>query len=259
MPKFYSDRDSWLSAATYYSKWKGKGYVAAINCNFLIIKWAKSELKYKPTPEQGIELVLSRCKELGLPEPDITLTPDGLEVKWYWSDRMQKVFYDDDPYCGKFNQDWELMQRELYKKFWYLGVDLRKGATAMFSMPGSVNTTKSLKTDDRLIREIHKGVTVSSYREIQRILGLKETNSLDVSDELLDLKWELFRTYNHELAEDWLADILKIHPSSERWVCVGMIKDGDWKNHWERASDLPKYLMRFVKNPENFSAEGTGT
>ena len=36
--------------------------------------------------------------------------------------------------------------RELYKKFWYLGVDLRKGITAMFSMSDSVNTTKKLKT-----------------------------------------------------------------------------------------------------------------
>jgi hypothetical protein len=61
---------------------------------------------------------------------------------------MQKVFYDDDPYCGKFNEDWEMIQRELYKKFWYLGVDWRKSATTMSSMPGSVNTTKNLKTDD---------------------------------------------------------------------------------------------------------------
>ena len=249
LPKFYSDRDSWLSAATYYSMWKGKGYVAAINCNFLIIKWEKSELGYIPTPEQGKELVLSRCREIGLPEPYITSTPDGLEVKWYWRDRMQKVFYDDDPYCGKFNEDWERIQRELYKKFWYLGVDLRKGATAMFSMPGSVNTTKKLKTADRLIRDIHSGVTVSSYREIQRILGLKETNSLEVPDELLGLKWEVFSTYHRELAEDWLADVLRMHPLSKNWVCVSMIKDG-WKNHWEQACNLPKYLMSLVKTPD---------
>ncbi len=249
LPKFYSDRDSWLSAATYYSMWKGKGYVASINCNFLIIKWEKSELGYTPTPEEGKELVLSRCRELGLPEPYITSTPDGLEVKWYWRDRMQKVFYDNDPYCSKFNEDWERIQRELYKKFWYLGVDLRKGATAMFSMPGSMNTTKKLKTADRLIRDIHSGVTVSSYREIQRILGLKETNSLEVPDELLGLKWEVFSTYHRELAEDWLADILRMHPSSKNWVCVSMIKDG-WKNHWEQACNLPKYLMSLVKNPD---------
>ena len=77
LPKFYSDLDSWLSAVAYYSMWKGKGYVAAINCNFLIIKWGKSELGY----EQGKELVLLRSRELGLPEPYITSTPDGLEVK----------------------------------------------------------------------------------------------------------------------------------------------------------------------------------
>ena len=251
LPKFYSDRDSWISAATYYSRWKGKGYIASINCNFLIIKWDKSELGYIPTPEQGITLVLSRCQELGLPEPDITLLPDGLEVKWYWRDRMQKVFYDDDPYHNRFNQDWEAMQRELYKKFWYLGVDLRKGATAMFSLPGSVNTTKSLKTDDRIIRDIHKGITVSSYREIQRVLGLKETNSLEVSEEMFGLKWEVFRTYNRELAEDWLADVLKIHQSGRNWVCVGMIDaQGKWRNHWERVCNLPSYLMRLVKRPE---------
>ena len=249
LPKFYGDRDSWVSAATYYTKWKGKGYVASINCNLLIIKWAKSELDYVPTPEEGKELVLLICREHGLPEPYITSTPDGLEVKFYWRDRMQKVFYDNDPYCSKFNEDWERIQRELYKIFWYLGVDLRKGATAMFSMPGSVNTTKKLKTDDRQIRDIHEGVTVSSYRDIQRILGLKETSSLEVPDEWLGLKWEVFSTHNHKLAADWLADILRMHPSSQNWVCISMIKDG-WKNHWEQACNLPKYLMRLVKNPD---------
>ena len=251
LPQFFSDRDSWLSAATYYSKWLGKGYVASINCNFLILKWEKSELGFIPTPEQGRELVVSRCRELGLPEPDITFIPGGLEVKWYWKDRMQKVFYDDDPYHSRFNEDWELMQRELYKKFWYLGVDLRKGATAMFAMPGSKNTTKSLKTDDRIIREIHKGVIVSSYREIQRKLGLKETSSFDVPDEFIGLKWEIFSANNHELAEDLLADVLKFHVSSENWVCVGMIDiQGKWRNHWERACNLPNYLIRLSKAPE---------
>ncbi|MBQ3456920.1 MAG: hypothetical protein IJG36_10815, partial [Synergistaceae bacterium] len=253
LPKFYGDRDSWISAATYYTKWKGKGYVASINCNLQIIKWAKSELDYVPTPEEGRELVLSICREHGLPEPCITSTPDGLEVKFYWQDRMQKVFYDDDPYCSKFNEDWERIQRELYKLFWYLGVDMRKGATAMFSMPGSVNTTKKLKTNHRLIRDIHEGVTVSSYRDIQRILGLKETGSLEVPDELLGLKWEVFSTHHGELAADWLVDVLRMHPSSQNWVCISMIKEGmkkPWSNHWERACDLPHYIMRLVKNPD---------
>ena len=82
LPKFYSDRDSWFSATTYYSMWKGKGYAAAIDCNFLIIKWEKSELWIILTPEEGKELVLSCCRELGLTEPYIISTPDGLKVKW---------------------------------------------------------------------------------------------------------------------------------------------------------------------------------
>ena len=59
----------------------------------------------------------------------------------------------------------------------------------------------------------------------------------------------MFSTHHRELAEDWLADVLRMHPSSKNWVCVSMIKDG-WKNHWEQAYNLPNYLMRLVKNPD---------
>ena len=130
---------------------------------------------------------------------------------------------------------------------------MRKGATAMLSMPGSVNTTKKLKTEDRVIRDIHKGVIVNSYRDIQRILGLKKTDSIEVPDELFGLKWEVFSTRNSNLAADWLADVLRMHQSSKNWVCISMIKEGcknNWKQDWVQARNLPKYLMRLVKNPD---------
>lgn len=250
LPRFYTDRDNWLSAATYYSRWKSKKFVASINCNFIIIKWEKSELDYTPTPEQGKELVLSVCREIGLPEPRITYTPGGLEVKWYWRDRMQKVFYAGDIFCSKFNEDWEKMQRELYKKFWYLGVDLRKGATVMFSMPGSVCTTKKFKTDDRLVRDIHEGVTVDSYREIQKILGLDAANKNESPENYSAAEWEAFRQQNSELSEDWLADVLKLHPPGQNWVCIGMMINDKWSNHWEMAFNLPQYLMKLSKHPD---------
>ena len=203
LPKYDGEAESWISAAKYYSRFRRKGNVAAINCNFLIIKWAKSELKYTPTPEQGKELVLSRCNELGLPEPRIIATPDGLEVIWYWNDRMTKILYDRDPYNAKFNNDWDAIQKKLYKKFWTLGADPRKICiTVMFSVPGSKDTRKTLKSNDRIIREIHKGKTVESYREIQRILGLKETYCGEISevlDEVTQDKWEMFSRNNPEL------------------------------------------------------------
>ena len=77
------------------------------------------------------KLVLSICREHGLPEPYITSTPDGLEVKWYWHDRMQKVFYDNDPYCSNFKDDWKRIQRELYKIFWYLGVEKKRNGDVL--------------------------------------------------------------------------------------------------------------------------------
>ena len=260
LPKYDGEAESWISAATYYSRFRRKGNVAAINCNFLIIKWAKSELKYTPTPEQGKELVLSRCNELGLPEPRIIATPDGLEVIWYWNDRMTKILYDRDPYNAKFNNDWDAIQKKLYKKFWTLGADPRKICiTVMFSVPGSKDTRKTLKSNDRIIREIHKGETVESYREIQRILGLKETYCGEISevlDEVTQDKWEMFSRNNPELVSDWFADVLKIHPSGKNWVCFGFIDENrKWNNRWAQAFELRKYLMKLVCRSEFSSCD----
>ena len=260
LPRFNEESDSWLSAATYYSRFRRKGNIAAINCNFLIIKWEKSALEFTPTPEQGKELVLSRCRELGLPEPYITATPDGLEVKWYWNDRMTKILYEHDFFNAKFNEDWDEIQRSLYRKFWYLGADPKKlCVTVMFAIPGSKDTRKSLKVNDnaRIIREIHKGEVVESYRDMQRILGLKETycgEITEVVDEVAQQKWEMFSRDNPELVRDWQADILRIHPSSKNWVCFGFIDENHkWNNRWTQANKIQEFLMKLVYKPE-FSA-----
>ncbi len=255
LPKFDAESDSWISAATYYSRFRRRGNIAAINCNFLIINWSKSELGFTPTPEHGKELVLSRCRELGLPEPYITATPDGLEVKWYWQDRMTKILYEHDLFNSQFNKDWDVIQRRLFEKFWYLGADPKKlCVTVMFSIPGSKDTRKSLKSNDRIIREIHKGETVESYRNIQRILGIKETycdERPDLYDELDRQKWEQFSIDNSELVKDWLVDVLKIHSSSKNWICFGFIDENrKWNNRWTRANELQKFLLRLIYRPE---------
>ena len=260
LPRFDGESDSWISAAIYYSRFRRKGNVASINCNFLIIKWAKSLLKFTPTPEQGKALILLRCRELGLPEPAMTSTPDGLEIKWYWNDRMTKKLYDHDPYNAKFNKDWEAIQRELYKKFWDLGADPTKlCVTVMFAVPGSKDTRKTLKSNDRIIREIHKGETVESYRDIQRILGMPETSCGEISevlDEVTQQKWEMFSRDNPELVKDWLADVLRIHPSSNNWVCFGFIDENrKWNNRWAQAFELRQYLSKLVYRPEFTSCD----
>lgn len=57
------------------------------------------------------------------------------------------------------------------------GADPRKLCVMVkFGVPGSKDTRKTLKSNDRIIRKIHDGETLESYRDIQRILGLKETN-----------------------------------------------------------------------------------
>ena len=164
-----ADRDNWISAALFgymINSYTGldtlrkeERYAVSIDCNFVNLKWAKSELDYIPTLEQGKELVLSECRKHGLPEPRITYTVDGLEVKWYWQDRMTK----ENPDGNWFNHDWDRMQEELYRIFWYLGVEdsrINRGLstiTTMFRVPGSLNTTKKLKTEDRVVRDIHEG------------------------------------------------------------------------------------------------------
>ncbi|MBR0184879.1 MAG: hypothetical protein IJQ24_02490 [Synergistaceae bacterium] len=256
LPHFDGESDSWISAATYYSRFRRKGNIASINCNFLVINWKKSELDYTPTPEQGKKLVLSRCRELGLPEPEIVSTPDGLEVKWYWNDKMTKILYEHDPYHARFNNDWEAIQKKLYEKFWYLGADPKKlCVTVMFRVPGSKDTRKTLKKSaDRIIRKIHQGEIAESYRTIQRALGIKETYSdgqPEVFDEVAKQKWERFSVDNPELAKDWEADVLRIHPSSQNWVCFGFIDENHkWNNRWTQACDLRKYLLKLIYRPE---------
>ena len=256
LPRFDRESDSWISAATYYSRFRRKGNIASINCNFLIINWKKSVLEYMPTPEQGKELVLSRCRELGLPEPEIVSTPDGLEVKWYWNDKMTKILYEHDPYHARFNNDWEAIQKKLYEKFWYLGADPKKlCVTVMFRVPGSKDTRKTLKKSaDRIIRKIHQGEIAESYRTIQRALGIKETYSdeqPEVFDEVAKQKWERFSVDNPELAKDWEADVLRIHPSSQNWVCFGFIGENKkWNNRWTQACELRKYLLKLIYRPE---------
>ena len=256
LPKFDGESDSWISAAKYYSRFRRKGNVASINCNFLIINWKKSTLEFTPTPEQGKELVLSRCHELGLPEPEIISTPDGLEIKWFWNDRMTKILYKHDLFNSKFNNDWDRIQKKLYEKFWYLGADPKKlCVTVMFRIPGSKDTRKTLKKSaDRIIREIHKGETVESYRNIQRVLGIPETRCeerTEIFDEIENQKWERFSLDNSELAKDWEADVLRIHPSSKNWVCFGFIDENrKWNNRWVQAFELRKNLLKFIHKPE---------
>ncbi|MBR2208735.1 MAG: hypothetical protein IJ859_08030 [Synergistaceae bacterium] len=255
LPNFDPESYGWLSAATYYSRFRRKSNVASIDCNFLVIKWKDSELRFIPAQEQGKELVLSRCHELGLPEPKIVSTPDGLEIKWFWNDRMSKILYANDPYNSRFNDGWDAVQKKLFEKFWYFGADAKKiCATTMFSIPGSKDTRKTLKSDDRIIREIHNGETVESYRNIQRALGLKETfenEQPEVFDEILEQKWQKFSEENSELVKEWLADVLKIHQAGQNWVCFGFIDEqGNWNNRWVKAFEIRKFLMNLVRKPE---------
>ena len=212
-------------------------------------------LGYTPTPEQGKELVLSRCRELGLPDPEVISIPGGLELIWHWNDRMTKILYDNDLYNARFNNDWDAIQKRLYEKFWYLGADPRKLCiTVMFRIPGSKDTRKTLKSNDRIIRKLHEGERVESYRDIQRILGLKETRCGEISevlDEVTRQKWEMFSRKNPELVMDWLADVLRIHPSSKNWVCFGFIDENQkWNHRWAQAFELRKYLLKLIHKPE---------
>ena len=251
LPNFDAEAGCWLSAATYYCKFRRKGNVAAINCNFVVLNWEKSELDFIPTPEEGKELVLSRCRELGLPAPKIISVPNGLEIKWLWEDRMTKILYENDFFNSKFNDNWDLMQKKLYEKFWTLGANSRKiCATTMFSIPGSKDARKNSKPPVKIIREIHKGETVKSYRDIQKVLGLNEIVENENQDELLEQKWQELSENNPELVKDWLADVLKIHPSSKNWICFCFIKDKIWNNRWIRAFELRKFLINIIKKTE---------
>ncbi|MBQ6434662.1 MAG: hypothetical protein IJJ09_01535, partial [Synergistaceae bacterium] len=200
--------------------------------------------------------MLSRCHELGLPEPEIISTPDGLEIKWFWNDRMTKILYKHDLFNSKFNNDWDRIQKKLYEKFWYLGANPKKlCVTVMFKIPGSKDARKTLKKSaDRIIREIHRGETVESYRNIQRVLGIPETcceKSTEIFDEIENQKWERFSVDNPELAKDWESDILRIHPSSKNWVCFGFIDENrKWNNRWVQAFELRKNLLKFIHKPE---------
>ena len=157
IPKITFDRDYWVSAANFYRPCNKQKFVASIQCNFLILRWDKSVLGFIPTPEQGRALVLARCHQIGIPEPEMVDTRDGgLELKWHWLDRMEKDIWSFSNINGyKFNKYWDEMQKKLYYAFWYLGADPHKlHALTMLRVPGTLNTTATER--DGIVRIIWK-------------------------------------------------------------------------------------------------------
>ena len=263
VPMFLSDLDSWMSFAIYHKRFTKRGFAAGIDCNFLFLSERRFEMrqvikdadrtpfhKYIRTSLTHIfPEVLKRCKILQLPEPEIIYTADGLQLIWHWKNFMHKINYPNDFFQYKFNDDWETMQRKLFTIFEDLGADPRKLAiTAAFRIPGSINTVQKLKTNDRIVRVIHQGQTLSSYAEMQEYLKMfKEKNTDNKEQKEI---WQNFSKYNPDLARDWEKDILSIHRPGPNFLCFAAIKNGQIKQFWTRASNIKSFLAQITEFPE---------
>lgn len=174
------DSDCWVSAAEFYQQSNKVKNVVLVRCNFLILDWKKSKLDYVPLPSLGRKLVLDRCRQLGLPEPEIIDTKDGgLVLKWHWRNQMERDVLSMSNFYGyKFNVEWDKMQKALYEAFEYLGADKRKlSAVTVFRVPGTVNT--KIKRGDKFVRVINEGCVIDSYKDMQKVLANLDKDALN--------------------------------------------------------------------------------
>ncbi len=294
LPIFASDLDSWMSFGIYHKRFKKRGFVAAVKSNFIFLserilkklqkeqeELAKTEAETAAerqiTIETGAEktramvaihkyiytcltdlakTVQERCKEKNLPQPEIIYTADGLQLIWHWENYMSKQYYLDDIFCYKFNDNWEIMQKKLFNIFKDLGADPRKlTPTAMYRIPGSINTSRSVKTKDRVVRVLAKGEVLDSFVDMQTRLKIFKTAKTELEEALAEEKriWARFKYKNDEnyrLANDWEKDILRIHKPTTNYVCLAYIFDGKIKQNWVRSYQLKSALVEIAKSKE---------
>ncbi len=259
IPFFSSERDSWISFAIYHKRFNKRKNIAAINCNYVFINTLKRtendhNIMYTSLISKTKQTILEKCRKLKIPEPQIIYSGDGIQLIWLWNDYMTKKEYLNDFFGYNFNKEWEEMQKKLLKIFKDLGADPRRSsATAMFRIPGSINTIRRLKGNDRIVRVIHQGEVINSYTDMQYALGLITYQPQTPKFNL----WEKFKAQNNTtawLAFQWEQEILKIHKTSDNWVCIFRQKNQQKKVDWVMAKNLREYLMQLYYSP-NFSKE----
>ena len=260
LPFFSPDKDSWLSFGIYHKRFNKRGFISAINCNFVFLEPPlPSALHNKEDTclKQKINIIknkiIEKCKKSKLPEPQIIYSIDGLHLIWYWKDYMVKHDYFNDLYGYHFNHDWEAMQKKLCAIFNDLWANPRKlAATSMFRIPGSINSSRRLKKLDNVVCIIHQGKVLNSYEDMQYALGIitskPETQQID--------EWEHFKSQSYDnalLADEWEKDVLRLHPGSNNLVCIFRKTGPRLKNDWVRARNLKQQLMSLAYSPNFYN------
>ncbi len=148
-------------------------WVDAIQLNFLVLDFTKSELDHIPTLEEAQELIYRRCQECNLPKPSIIDTWDNcevLELRWPWSNVLEN--------CGerenfnirypRFNILFDAMQERLFELFWDLGAEEKKlSVTTKLRVVGTPNTKMR-----NIVRVISEADEILSHEEFRKRLGI---------------------------------------------------------------------------------------
>ena len=246
-------------------------WVDAIQLNFLVLDFTKSELDHIPTLEEAQELIYRRCQECNLPKPSIIDTGDNgevLELRWPWSNVLEN--------CGerenfnirypRFNILFDAMQERLFELFWDLGAEEKKlSVTTKLRVVGTPNTKMR-----NIVRVISEADEILSHEEFRKRLGIsleapkpKAAPRPSFKEEFAKASKEA-ENYEREVSGENVEkqqpltdDLSRLHPGSENLVCICTVNKskgdcGEWRNYWTPANKVHEKLDELRREISDF-------
>ncbi len=249
-------------------------WVDAIQLNFLVLDFTKSELDHIPTLEEAQVLIYKRCQECNLPKPSIIDTGDNgevLELRWPWSNILENCGEREDFNLSyikfpKFNILFDAMQERLFELFWDLGAEEKKlSVTTKLRVVGTPNTKMG-----NIVRVVSEADEIISHEEFRKRLEISleapkpkvapcpsfEEECARAVKEAEDYEREM-NGEKVEKQQPLTDDLSRLHPGSERWVCICTVNKskgdcGEWRNYWTPANRVHEKLAELRREISDF-------
>ena len=216
------EQDCWVSLAVFNGRKRDKRHIAFLSCCSLYLH--RSESFNPSSPDEAVNLILEHCQPLDLfsqpraPKPSLILcTGGGYYVKWLLK----------SPLAGSSLSLWRKLQKAMHTKFKDFGSDESSlDPLAMLRVPGFLN---------------------NKAREEVRVVYYSD-GRYDISELAPDLR-PVEEKAEAPLPEDWMNDVIAIHPANDNFVCLSLAGRG-WTNRWCVARNLPNTLRKLAASPD---------
>ncbi len=216
------EKDCWVSLAAFNGRKRDKRHIAFLTCCSLYLRC--SESFHPSSQDEAVSLILEHCQPLDLfsqprvPKPSLILcTGGGYYVKWLLK----------SPLAGASLSLWRKLQKALHANFKDFSSDVSSlDPLTMLRVPGFLNNKA---------RE--------EVRVVYHSDGRYDISELAPDLQLVEEKAET------PLPEDWMKDVIAIHPASDNFVCLSLAGRG-WTNRWCIARNLPNTLRKLATSPD---------